>query len=95
MNSSNILNLSQLPANVRQQLIDYYLYLVDKYASVEQKQNQDTAFLNQFAKPIRKQTDVEALVREQNYKGVDKAKIKSITQTIDIPQSTDELLLLL
>lgn len=95
MDSSNILNLSKLPVNVRQQLTDYYLYLVEKYANVEQEQNKDTTFLQQFAKPMRKRTNIDAMVRQSDYKGVNKAKINSITKTIDIPQSTDELLIML
>lgn len=95
MNSSNILNLSKLPINVRQQLIDYYQYLVEKYTIAEQAQNQDTTFLQQFVKPMRKHTDINALVKEQNYSGVDKAKVQNIVKAINIPQSTDELLMML
>lgn len=95
MDSSNLLNLSKLPTSVRKQLTDYYQYLVEKYAHVEQEQSQDAAFLEQFVKPMRKRTDIDAMVRQQNYKGVNKAKIQNITRTINIPQSTDELLLML
>lgn len=101
MNNSNTLNLAKLPANVQQQVIDYYDYLVMKYASVEQAKNtfsqnaDDGLFLQQYIKPMRKQTDIADIVREQNYHGVDKEKMYGITQTINIPQSTDELLLML
>ncbi|MEM8524716.1 MAG: hypothetical protein AAGG68_08730 [Bacteroidota bacterium] len=95
MNSSNILNLSRLPATVRQQLRDYYQYLVAKYANAEQEESQDDLFLQQFVKPMLKRTDIDVMVRQQHYKGVDKVKMRNITQSINIPQSTDELLLML
>ncbi len=55
----------------------------------------NTAFLQRYVKPPRKKTDIELMIREQNYKGVNKIKLRQITQSINIPQSTDELLLML
>lgn len=55
----------------------------------------NTAFLHRYVKPTRKKTDIELMIREQNYKGVNKMKLRQITQSINIPQSTDELLLML
>lgn len=55
----------------------------------------NTTFLQRYVKPTRKKTDIELMVREQNYKGVNKTKLRQITQSINIPQSTDELLLML
>lgn len=43
MNTSSVLNLTKLPANVRQQLIDYYQFLLEKYANVEQLKEKKTA----------------------------------------------------
>lgn len=36
MNHSTTLHLAKLPANVQQQIIDYYDYLVAKYAGIDQ-----------------------------------------------------------
>lgn len=55
----------------------------------------NTLFLQKYIKPIRKKTNIDALIKAKNYAGVNKRKIKSITETINIPQTTDELLLML
>jgi len=55
----------------------------------------DVAFIQKYVRPIRKKTDVNALIKQKNYKGIDKMKLQQITQSIDIPQSTDELLAML
>lgn len=53
------------------------------------------AFIQKYVRPIRKKTDVNALIRQKNYKGIDKKKLHQITQSFDVPQSTDELLAML
>ncbi len=55
----------------------------------------DMAVIQKYVRPIRKKTDVNALIRKKNYKGIDKKELKRITQSFDVPQSTDELLAML
>ena len=55
----------------------------------------DVLFVQKYVRPIRKTTDIDALVKAENYNGINKNVLKSITQTIDIPQETDELLAML
>ncbi|MFK7904101.1 MAG: hypothetical protein AB8B69_03205 [Chitinophagales bacterium] len=56
------------------------------------EKSSDFSIIQKYVRPIRKKTDVEALIKAKGYQGVDKQKFKQITQSIDIPQSTDELL---
>lgn len=56
---------------------------------------EDIQFIQEYVKPIRKITDINALVKEKNYKGINKNELKSITSTINIPQETEELLAML
>ncbi len=55
----------------------------------------DIAFIQKYVRPIRKKTDVNALIKQKNYNGIDKRKLQQITQSFDVPQSTDELLAML
>ena len=55
----------------------------------------DFSFIQKYVRPIQKKTDVAALIKAKNYNGVNKQKLKQITQSFDVPQSTDELLQML
>ena len=44
---------------------------------------------------IEEKLDIEKLAREQNYTGIDLEKMKRITDELDIPQTTEELLAML
>jgi|AntRauTorckE5430_2_1112549.scaffolds.fasta_scaffold19931_2 hypothetical protein len=55
----------------------------------------NSALIQRYVKPIRKVTNLEKMIAEKQYKGINKAVIQSITKTINIPQSTDDLLKML
>lgn len=55
----------------------------------------NSSFLQQYVKPIRKVTNLDKMIANKQYKGVDKTIIQSVVKTIDIPQETDELLKML
>lgn len=55
----------------------------------------DLLFIQKYVKPIRKTTDIDALVKAKAYKGMNNDVLKSISQTIDIPQETEDLLAML
>ncbi len=44
---------------------------------------------------IEADIDVEKLVKEQNYTGIDLEEMKRLTADLDIPQTTEELLAML
>lgn len=55
----------------------------------------NTSFIQKYVKPIRKVTNLDKMITEKQYKGVDKEAFQSIVKTIDIPQETDDLLKML
>ena len=55
----------------------------------------DILLIQKYVRSTRQKTDVDTLIREKNYRGIDKKELKRITQSFDVPQSTDELLAML
>lgn len=60
--------------------------------TLKAKKISDSLLIQKYVRPIRQKTDVAALVRAKGYKGVNKQQLRKITQSFDVPQSTDELL---
>ena len=57
-----------------------------------QKVSSENDLFNRIVKPIRKTITVEDMIREQNYKGFDKAKVDALIKEMDIQDPIEELL---
>lgn len=69
--------------------------LLDRIEALLHLKTDNSAFLQKYVRPIRKVTNLEKMIVEKQYTGVDKTVIQSVVKTIDIPQETDELLQML
>jgi len=61
-----------------------------KVISLLPEQDEAEQYLNTIQ--IEADIDVEKLVKEQNYTGIDLEEMKRLTAELDIPQTTEELL---
>jgi len=61
-----------------------------KVISLLPEQDEAEHYLNTIQ--IEEDIDVEKLVKEQNYTGIDLEEMKRLTAELDIPQTTEELL---
>ena len=50
------------------------------------------ALLQKLAKPMRKRLNIEALIKEQGFKGVDRKKFDALVAEIDVQEPIEELL---
>ena len=64
-----------------------------KVISLLPEQDEAEHYINSIQ--IEEDIDVEKLVKEQNYTGIDLAEMNEILGDFDVPQSTEELLAML
>ena len=57
-----------------------------------QKVSSENDLFNRIVKPMRKTMTVEDLIKEQNYKGFDRARFDKLIDELDIQDPIDELL---
>ena len=57
-----------------------------------QKVSSENELFNRIIKPMRKSMTVEDLIKEQNYKGFDRARFDKLIDELDIQDPIDELL---
>lgn len=48
--------------------------------------------LEKLAKPIRKKTDIDELIKEQNWKGVNREKFDRLVKEMDIKEPLEQLI---
>ena len=56
------------------------------------KVTSDNDLFNRVVKPTREKITVEDLIREQNYKGIDRARFNKLVKELDIQDPIEELL---
>ncbi len=82
----------QLIQRIAQIKEEKHLLMLERYmADIEQ----ESIDLEAIFKPAKKTITVEELIEEQNYKGIDKAKMDRLIQEMDIQEPLEDLLKML
>jgi hypothetical protein len=71
------------------------LQKMEQFMAASQKMEAENALIAKYATPIGEKTDLEALIREQNYKGPNKARFDKFVKELDIQEPIEELLAML
>jgi len=48
--------------------------------------------LNKLVRPVRKHLDIDALIKEQNYRGIDRQEFDQIVDELEIREPVEDLL---
>ncbi len=70
------------------------IQLVKKFVSNLKKNNtnKQIQMLKELSKPIKEKTDIEELIREQNWKPIDRKEFDRLVKELDIQEPLEQLL---
>lgn len=66
--------------------------VLSKFEEILKDYHQNLDSIKYLIRPMRKKTDIDQLVEEQGYKGIDKAKIDQLVEEIGIEEPIEDLL---
>jgi len=66
--------------------------VLSKFEEILKDYRQNLDSIKYLIRPMRKKTDIDQLVEEQGYKGIDKAKIDQLVEEIGIEEPIEDLL---
>lgn len=66
--------------------------LLNRLEAVLQEANDANQILLQLAKPMRDKLDINELIKEQDFKGVDKAEMNRLIEEIALDEPIEELI---
>ncbi len=69
--------------------------ILGKFEEILKEYHQSMGSIKHLVKPTRSKTNVDQLVKEQGYKGVDKAKVDQLIEEINIEEPIEDLLKML
>ena len=69
--------------------------IISKFEEILKDYHQSVDSIKHLVKPSRSETDVDKLIDEQGFKGVDKAKMGQLVEEIGIEESIEDLLAML
>lgn len=66
--------------------------VLEKFEHILKEYHDALGAIKHLVKPTKEKTDIDQLMKEQGYKGVDKAKIEKLIEEMDIEEPLEELL---
>ncbi len=66
--------------------------LLNKFEELLREYKESMNSIRHLVKPVRKKTDVDQLVKEQGYKGIEKGELDQIIEEIAIEEPIEDLL---
>ncbi len=89
--------ISSLPSNLQSQVLAYVEWL--KYRETAQSDNglasEQSRILAEHHQPLDEKTDLDAILKEQNYTGPNKRRFQRLVKKLDIQEPIEDLLALL
>ena len=79
----------QLIQRIAQIKEEKHFLMLERYMTDIEQENTD---LEAIFKPVKKTITVEELIEEQNYTGIDKAKMDRLIEEMDIQEPLEDLL---
>ena len=67
-------------------------HLLGRLESILKEYDQSMSSIKHLVKPTRRKTDVDQLIKEQGFEGIDKARMGQLIQEINIEESIEDLL---